>query len=640
MRRQPYPIVNLTGGLNVNVDPILLTDVQSPEITEVFFDKGLLKKERGKHLFGGTLLGIPMLYDTFYRNNGIEKLFCFTTTTAYTWNATNLEWEDITIGATVEDCEDVWTDEANVVSSVSTTDFKKGSKSLLLTIADAFTTGLASHEVIGPLDLTTYTHIHLWAKASVALAAGDIKLLLDDTAACTSPIESINLPALSAGVWTRCSLTIAAPASCGAIAAVGINVAVDKGAMTLALDDIRAVKEYTGTVDNPFFTGTLNDTYIITNGLDPIYKYTSGDTLVALGGSPPTWARTLCIFQNRIVLGGTQEGGTAYSQRIRWSSIGTTETWSGGTSGYIDLDVTPDWVMHIKLFKSKCLVYKDYSLWELVYVGGTRVFNPELKIMNTGCSAPNTIVDLGDVHVFFSGSGILSFDGTQTLSISKNIDPYLLRTGEKLLDLSKITRANSLFLEELRTYLLCFPYEELLFKYNFDTQSWIRFSGYPIHAMGYYYATLGSVAWNAATGSWAAATGSWWRRSLPSDAPTTLLGWNSGQTYEDDRVTTSTNQMTWVTKDFIFGHAHRITEVRTYYKEGPCTVLYSVNGGTTWTSLGTHQNEVDWVEGTKGIDITTQRIRFKVTSTAPLFELKWIEPWYVPRARSIDLRLN
>lgn len=639
MKKQPYPIANLTGGLNVNIDPTLLTDIESPDIREVYFDKGLLKKDFGKQLFGGPILGTPMLLDTFYKLDGTTYLFCFTTQAAYIYNETSKEWEDVTIGVTVEDCEDVWVDKTNVTSSVSTTDFKRGTKSLLLTVATAFTTGIAATEVIDSADLHTFTHIHLWVKSSITLAADQLALLLDDTAACASPIETINFPALTAGVWTRVSLPLAHAADDIAIISVGINVNVDQVAFTLALDDIRAVKGFTGTEDNLFFSAILNDTYIITNGKDIIYKFISGTTLVALGGSPPTRAKTICVFQNRIVLGGTEESGTMKPQRIRWTSVGTIETWTGGTSGYVDLDTTIDWVMHIKLLKNKCIIYKDYSLWELTYVGGTKVFNPEIKVKNIGTSASNTIVDLGETHIFFAGSDIFSFDGIACTSISGNINPLLFQTEDKILNLSLIARANSLYLEELHTYLICFPPEAVLFKYNSKTRGWVRFNSRPIYAMGYYYAGEGRIIWANATGTWASATGSWKRRALSKNAPTTLLGWR-GQIYEDNRATASTDELVWVTKDFIFGHAYRIPEVRTYYKGGAFALYYSVDGGLSYTSLGTHVNVSDWVEGVKPIDVTAQRIRFKITTSEPSFELKWLEPWYLLRKRSIDLRLS
>ena len=47
MRRQPYPITDLTGGLDVSVDATLITDKSSPNLKMVRFDKGMVKKDLG-----------------------------------------------------------------------------------------------------------------------------------------------------------------------------------------------------------------------------------------------------------------------------------------------------------------------------------------------------------------------------------------------------------------------------------------------------------------------------------------------------------------------------------------------------------------------------------------------------------------
>jgi len=634
VKKQPYPITNLTGGLNVNVDAAFLQDSESPDVSEVLYKEGLLTKDKGKIAFGLPLLGTPLLLDTFYKESGTNVNFCFTTTSAYILNTTTKEWEDVTIGVTVEDCEDAWVDKTYVTSSNPTTGFKRGAAYLLLTATADFTTGLMATEVISSANLSGYSHIHLWAKSSIALAAGVLQLMLDDTALCVSPIETINFPALVANTWTRISLKLATPASDTAIISVGVNCTVDQVAFTLALDDIRAVLEYTGTVNNKFFTTVLNDTYISVNGIDPIYKYTTADSMTALAGSPPAYAKTICTFQSRILIGGEKDNPL----RIRWSSAGTIETWSGGTSGWIDLDDTVDFVSHIKLLGSACIVYKERTIWEMTYIGGTAVFKPVLRINNQGTPAPSTIVDHGAEHILYSNSSIVTFDGTVCTSIAKNIFPLLFRTGEKIIALDTIEQANAFYDQELQIYLLCFPAESLLMKYNFTTSSWMRYNSKPIYTMGSYKSLTDNPTWTAITGIWSAQVGSWIRLALTAESPTTLLGWSTGQIYEDDRVSSSSSELVYVTKDFIFGHSHRIREVRLLYRYGGVTIYYSIDGGANWVSLSTLTAVTNWTEGVKDIDVTTARIRFKVVTSESEFELKWIEPWYIQRQRSINLQ--
>jgi hypothetical protein len=635
MRKQAYPVTNLTGGLNVSLDPSLLEDSNSPEILEVRYDKGLLKKEFGLTEKGLPLLGIPMLLETFYTTVGGTYLLGITTTSAYCWNATTFEWDDVTQGVVTEACESAWVASASV--TVTHPAGKVGTYCMKAVIDALFTTGLAAYKDISSADYTGYTHLHLLIKSSIATAAGDLQILLDNTSACASPLETLDIPALEANTWTRVSIALGTPANLTAVISVGLNVAVDNGAIDVSLEDIRAVKEFTGTQGNPFFSAVLIDTYVLVNGVDAPQKYSGTGTFATLGGSPPV-AKTVCAFMSHLILGGVVEG-SAYPQRVRWSSAGTVETWTGGTSGYVDMVDTVDWITHIKLLKNQCIVYKDYSIWELKYTGGTQVFLPEMKVNASGTLAPNTIIDQGEKHILFSNGNVVEFDGTYTKPISDKINHLLYITGENLLNVSKFPYATALYLAEVETYWLSFPYEEIIFKYDTRYDSWHRQNNFKASTLGYCdTGTSTPILWNTAVGYWNDNTyGSWLHRELPEQSPTTLIGWQDGQIYEDDRATSSSNELVWVTKDFLFGHAHRLTEVRFTFRYGGFTCYYSIDGGTTYVSLGTFGYAADFVEGVKYLNITTQRIRFKITTSEGQFELKWVEPWYIPRVRSKTL---
>ena len=58
MKKTPYPIVDITGGLNVDRDPTMLLDKESPNLRNVRFSQGILKKDVGMNLFGS---GLPLL---------------------------------------------------------------------------------------------------------------------------------------------------------------------------------------------------------------------------------------------------------------------------------------------------------------------------------------------------------------------------------------------------------------------------------------------------------------------------------------------------------------------------------------------------------------------------------------------------
>lgn len=139
----------------------------------------------------------------------------------------------------IEDCEDAWVAEANVTATADAVTYKVGTHSCKLAVADAAGTGvLLATEVITSANLTTYEYVSMWVRSTVALDAGDMQLLLDDTASCASPQESINIPAISADTWTLVQLDIVTPASLTAVISVGIKQIVDKGAFDLYVDHI------------------------------------------------------------------------------------------------------------------------------------------------------------------------------------------------------------------------------------------------------------------------------------------------------------------------------------------------------------------------------------------------------------------
>ena len=142
----------------------------------------------------------------------------------------------------IEDCEDAWNEfaSAGITASLDTGDYKVGSGSAKFVFAAAAAAGARATEVITSTNLSLYTGIKLWIKCSVTQAAGGLQLLLDDTAQCASVLETLDIPALVAGQWTRVYLKLANPATDIAIISIGLKYTTDVGACTIHIDDVEA----------------------------------------------------------------------------------------------------------------------------------------------------------------------------------------------------------------------------------------------------------------------------------------------------------------------------------------------------------------------------------------------------------------
>jgi len=119
---------------------------------------------------------------------------------------------------------------------------KQGTASNRFVIASGASAGDIATDSITSKDISAYDYIEFWARSTVATSDGNLKILLDDTASCASPIETLDVPALSADTWTFCRVALANPRSDTAIISVGLEYDSDIGACTVWLDDISAVK--------------------------------------------------------------------------------------------------------------------------------------------------------------------------------------------------------------------------------------------------------------------------------------------------------------------------------------------------------------------------------------------------------------
>lgn len=148
---------------------------------------------------------------------------------------------DTSVKTVLEDCEDAWAEavDGDVTSTADNADVKVGTNSVKLVVAAGASAGdkLAT-EAISSTDLSGVTSISLWIKSTVATAAGDLALMLDDSASCASPLETINIPALVADTWHRVRLPLANPGLDTAIISIGLQYVNDIGACTIRLDDV------------------------------------------------------------------------------------------------------------------------------------------------------------------------------------------------------------------------------------------------------------------------------------------------------------------------------------------------------------------------------------------------------------------
>ncbi len=149
----------------------------------------------------------------------------------------------------IEDGEDAWT-ASGAGRTASTTTGKVGTNAARLTTVTIGATTDLMYEDFSSVNLTDYDALLFWFRSSVTSTVGQLQILLDDTSAIASPLESMNMPAYgTADTWQRMLVQFATPANLTAIISVGLTQIADLADGTFDLDDVRAVKIVDGAKD-------------------------------------------------------------------------------------------------------------------------------------------------------------------------------------------------------------------------------------------------------------------------------------------------------------------------------------------------------------------------------------------------------
>ena len=128
-----------------------------------------------------------------------------------------------------------------------TKDKRKGTGSNKLIFSSSASAGQIVSDSISSKDISKYDYLECWVKSTVPTSSGNLKILLDDTASCASPIEELDIPALTADTWTFVRLKLANPETDTAIISIGLEYDSDLNACTVWLDDIKAVQNDTAS---------------------------------------------------------------------------------------------------------------------------------------------------------------------------------------------------------------------------------------------------------------------------------------------------------------------------------------------------------------------------------------------------------
>ena len=230
---------------------------------------------------------------------------------------------------------------------------------------------------------------------------------------------------------------------------------------------------------------------IATNFADNIQSFVEG-TSTAFADLVSLKAKYVAVIRDFVFVGYTNESGTTYSNRVKWSGINDPTTWAPSQTTLSDYQDLPDTgnVQGIASGEEFGVIFTDKAIWRADFIGTPLVFSFNKVADNIGCFAPRSIASVGSDVFFLSQDGFYKIsNGSQIRPIGKGkIDEFFLDdlSSNKEGICSAIDTNNSLYIVSYRGSGATggSTVNNKMVVYNYATDSWSTCSGQDLDFIG------------------------------------------------------------------------------------------------------------------------------------------------------------
>lgn len=404
--------------------------------------------------------------------------------------------------------------------------------------------------------------------------------------------------------------------------------------------------DFTGDLDDVFYSTQMIDTFFIANGKDQVRKWTGGATDANIAGSPQfTTAEIVLAFKNRLCFFATTEGGNAQHQRVRWTNVGTVDDFTGGTASYVDLVDDPYWIMAAIPFYGCVGIIKQHSNVLMRYSGSTTIYHFSTPVTNGGTPAGQTVKDIGGALMYLGWDDAYIWDGSaEQESVGKAVRHYIVDN----IDTYYRSRAFAIVVKELQEYHLFYPSTgnstcDKHLVYNWRTKVWSYGETKASMTNGGTYRRVGAnVTIDDLVGTINQQNWRFDSRALFGGAEIAVYGDSSGNVYKHDNASLDDDgtkiSSYFESKDFYFDTPDgrdRVMEVLFEAKGNSVDVSYSSDSGTTWSDATTFTLTSSFAEYRLEVDTVIRRFRLKFanSNTEETFSIRWFQIFTHERER-------
>ena len=222
---------------------------------------------------------------------------------------------------------------------------------------------------------------------------------------------------------------------------------------------------------------------IATNFADNIQKFTEG-TSSAFSDLVALKAKYIAVIRDFLLAGYTNESGTVYTQRVKWSGLNDSSTWTPSQatqSGFQDIVGSHGNIQAIVGGESAGVIFMEKAIYRMSYVGVPLVFQFDKIADNIGAFAPKSVASYGNMVFFLAQDGFYKLTGGQQLTPIGNgkVDNFFFDDLSSNLDgiTSAVDPNNSIVVWSYRGSGATGTTNNKLLIYNYAVNKWSTGSG-------------------------------------------------------------------------------------------------------------------------------------------------------------------
>lgn len=585
--RKRIPV--LDGGMRVDKAPQDLGDNESPLIQNLALINNRLVVDTGYIPLGTWLNGSPFgtcqIFYQVFNPNGTATELLITTKTVYQLNVAFNQWQLLPFG--------------NTVASVGA--ITAGATSIILASVSGITTGT----FLGlPLDDGEQLPVTVTGVVSTTVSF---------------------LPAVPAGrtVLNAAAVCIGYP----------LNGSIDFTVLGVSFPP--------------------NEWVIFTNQIDPLFYFDATTSLLhnlVVASDLP--ANTTCVgllmFHESLFLFGTTENGQTLPQRVRMSDIANPLSWKPASSGgpatsiaaIYDLLDTEDFFLYATIIGPYLIAYRETTIMRGTYLGVlNNIMFWEYTVYGEGGIGAAAITEVGSYQEFVGNGGVYQYGaGYELQDVGDAVfQSFLSAVG----DLNPALK-ETVFIQYNQDYDECWifyptgssPSPNKMLRHSLDKGGWsIRFFANEFLSCAPYL-PLATTTWATAVGTWANQTANWNSRVFLANVANLVLcapDTNQVFLYDYAALTDNGTAIAWLVQSKDIGEGDQLNRwdsVRVYGTGSGVLVQASIDGGVTFTTLGTMNFGSTPTVQTLTFQSVSQYIRFQLSGVDPTFQFRWLEVWY------------